>query len=657
MNNLIQKIFFTVTFLSICISNTVAQQSFTDSLKKRLAIAGQDTSKVNLYRDLVWEYQWSYPDTAITYALTGLQLTRKLNYKKGEVQILNRMGEALSQKGNYPKALETELKALELAQNLKDSILIGWSIGFIGGVYFYSGNYQKAFFYYNKQKLINKSFNFPEEIVLGQLGETYFHLGKIDSALYYLQKCYDLCTRNEFKWPVPNFYLGAIYSQKKEYPMALQYYKSGVNISKNKIDFIEGYIGIAAVFKNMNALDSSVFYAREAVALTQQTAIPAKLVDACAIMVDNYKSTHATDSAFKYSELMMSAKDHLFAQSKQNLAFNEQLHQQELDNERKQVQNTLKTYILLAVLLFLLLIGLFLWRNNRHKQKAYILLQKQKRETDIQKVKVEQTLHELKSTQSQLIQSEKMASLGELTAGIAHEIQNPLNFVNNFSEVNEEMIDELQQELKSGNVEEAISISNEIKENQEKINQHGRRADAIVKGMLQHSRASTGKTEPTDINALADEYLRLSYHGFRAKDKNFNATMETNFDETIGKINVIPQDIGRVLLNLFNNAFYAVNQQKIQNLISYKPTVFVTTKKTENGITITVRDNGNGIPETILDKIFQPFFTTKPTGEGTGLGLSLSYDIIKSHGGEIKVESKGGEGSEFIISLPVNSYV
>jgi len=272
-------------------------------------------------------------------------------------------------------------------------------------------------------------------------------------------------------------------------------------------------------------------------------------------------------------------------------------------------------------------------------------------EIKIQKTGVESTLAELKSTQAQLIQSEKMASLGELTAGIAHEIQNPLNFVNNFSEINREMIDELQQELKSGNVEEAASISNDIKENEEKINHHGKRADAIVKGMLQHSRASTGKKEPTDINALADQYLRLSYHGFRAKDKNFNATMETNFDDTIGKINVIPQDIGRVLLNLFNNAFYAVNQQKSKNLISYEPTVFVTTKKTENGITITVRDNGNGIPQNILAKIFQPFFTTKPTGEGTGLGLSLSYDIVKAHGGEIKVESTEGKGSEFTILL------
>jgi|SRR6185312_8125077 len=278
-------------------------------------------------------------------------------------------------------------------------------------------------------------------------------------------------------------------------------------------------------------------------------------------------------------------------------------------------------------------------------------------EIKIQKTGVESTLAELKSTQAQLIQSEKMASLGELTAGIAHEIQNPLNFVNNFSEINREMIDELQQELKSGNVEEAASISNDIKENEEKINHHGKRADAIVKGMLQHSRASTGKKEPTDINALTDQYLRLSYQGLRAKDKSFVATMETDFDETIGQINIIPQDVGRVLLNLFNNAFYAVNEkQKAEGekqKEAYIPTVSLSTKKSEGRIEIHVKDNGNGIPQKILDKIFQPFFTTKPTGEGTGLGLSLSYDIVKAHGGEIKVESKEGEGSTFIIQLQI----
>jgi signal transduction histidine kinase len=244
-----------------------------------------------------------------------------------------------------------------------------------------------------------------------------------------------------------------------------------------------------------------------------------------------------------------------------------------------------------------------------------------------------------------------MASLGELTAGIAHEIQNPLNFVNNFSDVNKELLQELKEEADKGNIEDVKAIADDVIGNEEKINHHGRRADAIVKGMLQHSRKSSGQKEATDINALADEYLRLSYHGLRAKDKSFNATIETDFDPSIGKINIIPQDIGRVLLNLFNNAFYAVNEQKNKNLISYEPKVFVRTQKCDDKIQITVRDNGNGIPQKIVDKIFQPFFTTKPTGQGTGLGLSLSYDIIKAHGGEIKVESNEEEGSEFVIQL------
>jgi signal transduction histidine kinase len=274
-------------------------------------------------------------------------------------------------------------------------------------------------------------------------------------------------------------------------------------------------------------------------------------------------------------------------------------------------------------------------------------------------------LLELKSTQAQLIQSEKMASLGELTAGIAHEIQNPLNFVNNFSEVNKELLEELKTErmqpTAKRNEQMEDEIIDDVIDNSEKINHHGKRAGEIVKGMLQHSQKSKGQKEPTNINKLADEYLRLSYHGLRAKDKNFNATMKTDFDESIGKINIVPQDIGRVLLNLFNNAFYActersrsaVNEQKSKNLISYEPTVTVTTKKVNDKVEIRVSDNGNGISQNIVDKIFQPFFTTKPTGQGTGLGLSLSYDIVKAHGGEIKVESKEGEGSEFIIHLNI----
>jgi two-component system NtrC family sensor kinase len=264
-----------------------------------------------------------------------------------------------------------------------------------------------------------------------------------------------------------------------------------------------------------------------------------------------------------------------------------------------------------------------------------------------------QSLINLKSTQSQLIQSEKMASLGQLTAGIAHEIQNPLNFVNNFSEVSSELVDEMNEKLEEGNTEDAKEIAADLKANLEKINHHGRRAGDIVKGMLQQSRASTVVKEPTDINALADEFLRLAYHGLRAKDKSFNVTLITDFDDSIGMINMIPQDIGRVILNLITNAFYVVDEKKKQIGEIYEPTIAVGTRRLPDKVLISVSDNGKGIPHKVLDKIFQPFFTTKPTGQGTGLGLSLSYDIVKAHGGDLKVETKEGEGSEFIIILPI----
>ncbi len=331
-------------------------------------------------------------------------------------------------------------------------------------------------------------------------------------------------------------------------------------------------------------------------------------------------------------------------------------------------------------------------RTEKVKRTTTILLEETIDELELKRKAVEDTLSELKSTQKQLIQAEKMASLGELTAGIAHEIQNPLNFVNNFAEVSIELVDELKQEsavdgqqlvLKAepeGSAVGGQQILDDIRENLQKINHHGKRADAIVKGMLQHSRSSTGQKEPTDINVLADEYLRLAYHGLRAKDKDFNATMKTDFDESIGTINIIPQDIGRVILNLITNAFYAVDEKKkklasdlsgLKTLTSqknYEPTVTVSTKRSlslegeslsrsigsRGEVLISVKDNGNGIPASVLDKIFQPFFTTKPTGQGTGLGLSLSYDIVKAHGGELKVESHENEGAEFIIRLLVS---
>jgi len=300
-----------------------------------------------------------------------------------------------------------------------------------------------------------------------------------------------------------------------------------------------------------------------------------------------------------------------------------------------------------------------LLEKEREKNRAREL--EQAKEIEKAYYKLEETHEALKSTQSQLIQSEKMASLGELTAGIAHEIQNPLNFVNNFSEVNKELLVEMKDEMNKGNIEDAKTIANDVIENEEKIIHHGKRADAIVKGMLQHSRSSTGVKEPININSLADEYLRLAYQVLKGKNTSFNARVVTNFDEGIGNINIVPQDIGRVLLNLYNNAFYAVNEKKSLQQArddSFEPTVAVSTRSVKSlsgglGVELTVKDNGNGIPQKIIDKIFQPFFTTKPTGEGTGLGLSLSYDIVKAHGGEIKVVTKEGEGTVFSVILGI----
>jgi signal transduction histidine kinase/ligand-binding sensor domain-containing protein len=305
------------------------------------------------------------------------------------------------------------------------------------------------------------------------------------------------------------------------------------------------------------------------------------------------------------------------------------------------------------VLYGLLLIGTLFGIDRLQKQRT-IRKERQKAQSKelAQAKEIEKAYTELKITQTQLIQSEKMASLGELTAGIAHEIQNPLNFVNNFSDVNKELLIEMKNELDKGNLESAKEVAGNIFENEDKINHHGRRADAIVKGMLMHSRVSTGQKEPTDINQLADEYLRLAFHGIRAREKSFNVTMKTDFDQDIHKVNIVPQDIGRVLLNLYNNAFYAVAEKEKKAENNFEPTVEVFTKRAGNKIEIKVKDNGNGIPQKTLDKIFQPFFTTKPSGQGTGLGLSLSYDIIKAHGGEIKVNTREGEFTEFVIQIP-----
>jgi signal transduction histidine kinase len=458
--------------------------------------------------------------------------------------------------------------------------------------------------------------------------------------------------------------MGDVYLAKGDKVQASKFFKQGLQFSKeqkNLSSVAQNNARLITHYLEEAEKDSSLDYALQNIRVVSSMGAVAGKIGAGNNMgtaYENlylaYKLNNQFDSAFKYQGIALVVKDSLYKiriknlAEFQNLSFNEQRRLQNLEKEKADYQNKIRTYAMLAGLAVILIVALVLYRNNKQKHKANKVL--------------ETTLANLKSTQSQLIQSEKMASLGELTAGIAHEIQNPLNFVNNFSEVNTELIDEMKDELQAGKIEDAITIAGDVKQNNEKINYHGKRADAIVKGMLQHSRNSSGQKEPTDINNLADECLRLSFHGMRAKDKSFNAAMQTDFDQNIEKINIIPQDIGRVLLNLFNNAFYSVAEKKklkgeglpAEALAKegYEPVVWVGTKKLSDKVEIRIKDNGMGIPQKIVDKIFQPFFTTKPTGQGTGLGLSLSYDIVKAHGGEIKVNTKENEGTEFTIVLP-----
>ena len=500
----------------------------------------------------------------------------------------------------------------------------------------------------------------------------YLRMEKADSALYYIQQSDSLAQRLEDKnlmGAILNTY-GEIYLFLNNTAKALKYFNKSIPYTEAVKDnevLSSNYYGLAKVYNLKEMPDSSVYYARKALTLAREAPFLRQLVDISSFLSIEFSVQKQFDSAFHYLQLNRTMKDSLFnveqVKKVHTLKFNEQQRQQTIEIERIEFQNRIKFFFVIFASTIFLISALVLWRNNIQKHKANLLLQQQKE-------KVESTLMELKSAQAQLIQSEKMASLGELTAGIAHEIQNPLNFVNNFSEISHELLVEMKEELAKGNYEEVEVLTNDVMQNLEKILFHGKRADGIVKGMLQHSRSSSGIKELTELNVLADEYLRLAYHGLRAKDKSFNAILKTDFDESIGPVKVVPQDIGRVILNLITNAFYAVSEKNasagsaigastgsvIGSAIGqYEPTVSVSTKKVDDKVWISVKDNGNGIPQNILDKIFQPFFTTKPTGHGTGLGLSMSYDIVKAHGGALKVETKEGEGSEFIIVLPNNT--
>ncbi len=656
------KVFSLILFTGLVfISN--AQNQRADSLKQLLGKTPRDTNNVKLLMEVAGTYYFSNPDSSLAYSKKALAMARDLHFTRVVRQTLNNAGESLRLLGDYPASLKMQFEALEINRHIKDIAGEATSLGFIGFTYVEFGEYRQSLQYLMQANNINEQLSrkLLGALSLSNTGDAYYLLNKQDSALYYQKQAFEKLKGLKHRHVPPTKSmiltgLGNIYAVTGKKDSALQFYHEALlnsTLSNDRINVSTIQKKIADVYYSTQLYDSSLYYAKQAYVSGRNIAQKLKILEASLLLVKLYQN-RKRDSAFFYQDIAIAMKDSLYGPQKfkqlQLLMLEEQERQQNIIREREQFNNRIKYTALISALVVFGILALILIRNNRQKQKANNLLKEQKN-------KIEKTLSELKSTQSQLVQREKMASLGELTAGIAHEIQNPLNFVNNFSEVNKELLTELNEELEKGNYEDVKAIAKDVIDNEEKINHHGKRADAIVKGMLQHSRSSSGVKEPTDINALADEYLRLSFHGLRAKDKSFNATMETHFDENLQKIAVIPQDIGRVLLNLYNNAFYAVSEKKKLQGDNYEPTVSVSTKQIGNKtdsyqVEISVKDNGMGIAQKVLDKIFQPFFTTKPTGQGTGLGLSLSYDIIKAHGGELKVDTKEGEFAEFIIQLP-----
>jgi len=686
------------------------QNKTIDSLERSSKTQKDDTNKVNTFNELALQFlRMNDYENSEQNANNALSLGAKLNFKKGQA-IAYRMkgystptlevtlhyfdssiqfakeskdlsviyysylvkGQICRSNEKFNDALHSFLEAVKLAELLKNKNNTAYAYMEVGGVYLKLGNTKELLRNYEIALKLFSELNAHAEVALCYLGigDDFYNKTDYDSAEYYLKKgllnvdrpganaitaftpdqikgflLLDMGKVMEMKGAMENNRDNAnkLYVESEKNYLAARLLGEE---DRNVFLLPEAYLGLGSLYLKQKKISDSkrfldsafqMFNERQSKEGLKQSYLNYSTYDS---IVGNFKKAYEDHKLYMqyFKEIKEDSNIRKAAQLEDQFEYDKREAIAKAEREKKDADIRRVRNLQYSAIAIVLLVAIFFYWISLQRQKA--------------KTRIEEAYSDLKSTQQQLIQSEKMASLGELTAGIAHEIQNPLNFVNNFSEVNKELIGELVDEVDKGHGDEAKQIAADIKENSEKINHHGKRADAIVKGMLQHSRVNAGQKEPTDINALCDEYLRLAYHGLRAKDKSFNAEVKTDFDDSVGKINIIPQDIGRVILNLINNAFYAVSEKKKQADNGYEPTVTVATAKENGKIEVKVKDNGNGIPLNVVDKIFQPFFTTKPTGQGTGLGLSLAYDIVKAHGGEIKVTTRQGEGSEFIIGLP-----
>jgi two-component system NtrC family sensor kinase len=654
------------------INNSFLYSDSAISLARKLSFARIEASALE-NRGAGFMNLYKY-DSAKIYFLASMNVRRRIGDKRGIAQSYNSMGLFYQYQDSLPEALQnfyTSLKDFEELDNKKGISMVRISIG---QIYLEQGDDSEAFLNVQLASKIQRESGDYDGVSNSelQMANIEFERHHYDSAMKYYQEVFSVSLESGLLPLNLSLFIrmGDVYQKQGEIEFSKGDRTVGLQKYKQAMDMYDRYVKIADKENNEDMKIYLGIHTAKIYIQYKEYFMARKLLNDyikragtdnySQDKADAYASLSFLDSAegkyknaYQEYKLYIRNRDSVsdFKNDKKLVRVVKQhefdvrdaeakLLQDKKDVEVRESKNrqNLTIFALAIVILAVLAIAVVQLRNNKAKQKANMLL--------------ENALSDLKSTQQQLIQSEKLASLGELTAGIAHEIQNPLNFVNNFSEVNQELISEMKIEISKGNSEEVNAIANDIQENEEKISHHGKRADAIVKGMLQHSRTGAGQKDPVDVNVLADEYLRLSYHGFRAKDKSFNALMKTDFDITMGTIKIIPHDIGRVLLNLYNNAFYAVSEKAKHQPEGYEPMVSVSTRKVDRNIEIKVKDNGNGMAPKVVDKIFQPFFTTKPTGQGTGLGLSLSYDIVKSLGGEIRVDTKEGEYTEFVVLIP-----
>ncbi|MVM40936.1 tetratricopeptide repeat protein [Spirosoma sp. HMF3257] len=639
-----------------------------DRLLKKLnalPVTAYDTARVNTFNALASQYYLTRPDSTYLFAQQAYELSRRLNYRAGEAKALNRMALAFGDLGNYAKALKAYNQAKELFVKLNDTTYVTGVLNNIAGVHTKQGEWRQGLVILQEAYALYKTMAQPDfglkPILFLGIGRCYYNLHQLDSASAYLNQALPLAKQYRPVSIGTILYLSGDVALSKNNPdRAYSFYKQSIAVLNKQNAYLgldEVCYRLATFYQKTTRKDSALHYAKLSLSYGQKSASPQAVLQSSQLLTQLYKGKNDTE-ALRYYETAVAAKDSLYSQDKMkqllSLTFEEKQQAQEIEAAQAEYQSTVRTYIFIGLLAVLGVIALALYRNNRQKQRANALLHRQRDEIHQQRTKAENALTELRATQTQLIQKEKMASLGELTAGIAHEIQNPLNFVTNFSEVSAELVGELREEetRPQRDAELIEELLDDLTQNLIKITHHGGRASAIVRGMLEHSRTNTGEKQPINLNALADEYLKIAFHGLRVKDKDFNTELKTNFGAELSPIEVVPQEIGRVLLNLYNNAFYAVQQKQQQGQTGYQPRVTISTTQFNRTIQIRVSDNGTGIPESVKAKIFQPFFTTKPTGEGTGLGLSLSYDIItKGHGGSLTVESQEGEGTTFVIQL------